>query len=282
MAVIQEKLKPKFGLRLQCDSVNDILSWDNEEFRRTFYSNKILVIKGATPSVENFWRICSKLGRTMNKKEYEEGRDRHASCIVDDETVYYGLFSNKINKGLGNGAMIWHKDLSNRGDKSHAIRSLRMVQCPNKNAGATVFLDTQLAWQHVSREKKDLWNSCKVEQHSWYKPGTQLEIFPSMKIHPITGAELPRVDACGNDGWISNIIDGNNNKIGYQLVLEITAEMEKIEDAIYYHTWEEGDVIMYDNYYFLHARTDLEINDNQERLMWRINTLHDHTRKLSV
>jgi len=273
-------LKPNFGIMIEGAS-QDIINMPDDEFRSLFYKNKLLIIRGSQPKIDDFYHICSKIGRTMTLEEYAEGRDAAAPAIVDGKAIYYSVFSNKTT-GIGTGPMLWHKDNCNRGSISYPVRSLLMVNCPNTNAGFTQFLDTDTAWSRLDQSLRDKWLSCKVEQHSWYVPGTELEVFPSMKQHPVTGAILPRLNSCGNDGWISDLLDENNNRLGCQLALDITKAMEKIEDAVYTHKWQVGDIIMFDNYYFLHTRTALEIEPHQERLMWRINSLHDETRPVSI
>ena len=175
--------------------------------------------------------------------------------------------------------MPWHADNPDIGEKSYPIRCLRMVTCPNPTAGFTGFLNIETAWMELPTNVKDKWHTYTIEQQSWYEAGSNIQNLSSVKIHPITGKESPTVNHYnhGNvkDAWINNMIDSNGNQIGCKPMEELIGMMERVPGCTYYHQWQEGDIIMYDNHALLHNRTNLAITQAEERLMWRINVLHD-------
>ena len=282
MTILTSILNPYFGVMLECNDVKEILDQNADDFRNLFYQSKIVVIRGANPTPEAMLAIGSKLGRLMDGADYARGRELAKTTELNGNTAWYGVFSNKISAVLGVGAMTWHADNPDREEKSFPIRAIRMVNCPNPEAGLTQFLDIDRGWDLLPDDLKNQWLAVSVEQHSWYEPGTGHERFPSMKVHPVTGKMIPRLNSVGRSGWISNLFDQDNHALGYQLVLDITAAMEAMPDTIYRHKWQEGDLLLWDNQYFIHNRTHLQISTDQERLMWRMNVVHDAARPVNV
>jgi alpha-ketoglutarate-dependent taurine dioxygenase len=284
MTIFASNIFETWGLRFDITEVEDMLSYDDDLMRRQLYDRKMIVIRGNTGNAEDFWRICSKVGRTMDADEYKRGREKHDALLIDGVTRWYGMISNIISPRLGSSFMPWHADNPDIGDKSYPIRCLRMVTCPNTDAGFTGFLDIERAWQLLPNEMRENWLGYRIEQQSWYEAGTNVEIFPSIKIHPITGRSSPMVNHHnhGNvkDAWIRDMFDRDNNRIGCGEMTRLIKAMETVPDCTYQHRWEEGDIIMYDNFSLLHNRTDLEITQAVERLMWRINVVHDRARPL--
>lgn len=205
-------------------------------------------------------------------------KERRQEINVDGETRWLGLFSNKLSKVLGDRSMVWHAD---NPDVGLPMRSLKMVKCPNPEDGLTGFLNIEFAWAKLSDSIKKPWYLRMVEQQSWYTPGTDFEIYPAVKKHPITGVESPRAnDWCvagtsRNDRWINDVLDCDGNRIGGQHMGDLIKQMETINDAIWYHKWQENDIAIYDNYGFVHNRTALNLAPDSERLLWRINIDHD-------
>ena len=284
MPISVSSLMPGMGTMMHVDNVLDILSYDADDLRQCLYDRKVIVLRGDTGGAEEFWRICSKLGRTMDDAEYRRGREKHDSIMIDGEVRWYGKISNIISPRLGTGMMPWHADNPDIGDKSYPIRCLRMVTCPNTDAGFTGFLDIEQGWNMLPDAMRNAWMSYAIEQQSWYDAGTNLELLAPVKIHPITGGVSPLVNHHNHknikDAWIRDMIDSAGNRIGCGPMTELINAMSSIDGCVYQHRWEEGDIIIYDNFSLLHNRTDLEITQQVERLMWRINVVHDRSRPL--
>ena len=284
MTISVDRIQKNWAIMLSSDDVSDLIGYDDESLRRQLYDEKVIVVRGHTGGADEFWRLCAKMGRTMDDTEYDRGLEKHDAIVVDGTTRFYGKISNIISPGLGTYGMPWHADNPDIGVKSYPIRCLRMVTCPNTNAGFTGFLNIERAWSMLDESIKDQWRTYTIVQQSWYEAGTNIEHLPSVKIHLITGNESPLVNHHnhGNvkNAWIKDIIDSNGHSIGCGPMTGLIKSMEAIDGCTYQHRWLEGDIIIYDNHALLHNRTELAISQTEERLMWRINVLHDPTRSL--
>ena len=55
----------------------------------------------------------------------------------------------------------------------------------------------------------------------------------------------------------------------------IHTELSSNTELVYNHQWQLFDLIIYDNWNLMHKRTQLDIDDSQERLFWRTNLYHN-------
>lgn len=278
-------INPHWGILIECQNINELLMFDSITFRKLFYDQKLIVIRGSSTTEEEFWKLCAKLGRPMTTEEYKRGRDIHVPITVDDRIEYMGKISNILSARLGVEGMPWHADNPDIDEKSYPIRNLKMVTCPNIEAGFTGFLDIEHAWKFIDSGVRDRWRTYQVEQQSWYAPGTDIRLHPSIKIHPITGVESPMVNYYNNDktksAWIRDVLDQYGNRLTCDPMGELIHLMERVPDCVYKHKWNENDIIMYDNHSTLHNRSHLKITNDVERLMWRINVIHDLSKPLT-
>jgi phenylalanyl-tRNA synthetase beta subunit len=104
-----------------------------------------------------------------------------------------------------------------------------------------------------------------------------------MKQHPITGRWSPRCNYHGvSDSWILDTIDENGQRMGTGIVEELMEAMSEIPNCVYEHRWVPNDIVLYDNWPFVHRRDELDLLEGQERLMWRANVDHDISLKERV
>jgi alpha-ketoglutarate-dependent taurine dioxygenase len=103
-----------------------------------------------------------------------------------------------------------------------------------------------------------------------------------MKQQPITGRWSPRCNYHGtSDSWILDTkLDGKS--MGTGIVEELMEAMEAVPDCVYTHRWSPNDMVLYDNWPFVHRRTAPKLKEGDERLMWRCNIDHDMSLKESV
>lgn len=248
-------------------------------FARILYERKLLVFKKIKLTPHTFWGLCSKFGLPWKKDQYTYSKEKSVPITMKDGRIeFISEISNKISKRLGDREMPWHADIPNAVSYAFPIRAIWMKTCPNPEAGFTIWMNTPKAYASVNEDLKSRWLKTRIVQQSWYEPGKDLQEFDSLMLHPITGEFCPRVnyhvDDKQNEGWIVDTKMDNIN-VGTDIVAEMLAEMEKQPDCIYEHHWDETDLIIYDNYPFVHRRTALEIDDGLERLMLRLNVDHD-------
>ena len=257
-----------------------------ESLSQFLYTRKLLVFKKIKLTPHSFWGLCNRFGLPWAKDQYTYSKEKAVPITMKDGSIHFiSEISNKISKRLGDREMPWHADIPNAVSYAFPIRAIWMKTCPNPEAGFTIWMNTPKAYSTVSDDLKARWSGTKIVQQSWYEPGKDLQEFESMMLHPITGELCPRVnyhvDDKQNEGWI---VDTKVNDIskGTDIVAEMLAEMEKQTNCIYEPHWDETDLIIYDNYQFVHRRTALDIDDGMERLMLRMNIDHDLTSNLKL
>jgi alpha-ketoglutarate-dependent taurine dioxygenase len=246
---------------------------------KMLYERKILVFKKIKLDPFMFWRLSRRFGIPWKADQYGYSKEKCIPLVMPDgRTEYMSSISNKISARLGDREMPWHADIPNAVSYAFPHRAIYMRSCPNPQAGFTVWLNTPKAFKGVSDDLKCRWGMTRVVQQSWYEPGKDLQEFPSMTKHIITGEYCPRVnyyvDETQNEGWIVDTKIGGKSQ-GTGIVAEMLEEMSKQPDCVYEHHWDETDLIIYDNFPFVHRRTACELDDGQERLMWRMNIDHD-------
>lgn len=247
-------------------------SGDKTILKKMLYVRKILIFKKIKLDQLQFWNICNIFGIPWKDDQYEYSRELCVKLSLNEEHVgYISNFSNKISKKLGDREMPWHADIPNAVRFSFPHRALYMKTCPNPEAGFTLWMNTPKAFAGVNDDLKRRWGMTRIVQHSWYEPGKDIREFPSMTQHPITGEYCPRVNS--NSWIIDTKVSGES--MGIEIVDEMLNAMEKQTNCVYEHHWDETDLIIYDNFPFVHRRTALDIDDGQERLMWRANIDHD-------
>jgi alpha-ketoglutarate-dependent taurine dioxygenase len=245
---------------------------------KMLYERKILIFKKIRLDEYSMWGMCKKFGKPWDAEQYKYSQEKAMPLkMADGRTEYISAISNKISERLGDNEMPWHADIPNAVSYAFPIRAIWMKTCPNPAAGLTIWMNTPKAFGGVSDDLKKRWGMHRVVQQSWYDPGKDLQEFASMMRHPITGEYCPRVnyhvDDKQKEGWIVDTKLGGESR-GTGIVAEMLAEMEKQPNCTYEHHWDEKDLVIYDNYPFVHRRTALELDNSQERLMYRVNVDH--------
>ena len=245
---------------------------------KMLYERKLLIFKKIRLDEYSMWGMCKKFGQPWNADQYKYSHEKWMPIQMNDgRTEYISAISNKISKRLGDKEMPWHADIPNAVSYAFPIRAIWMKTCPNPQAGFTIWMNTPKAMKSVNEDLQKRWGMHRIVQQSWYDPGTDLQEFPSMMCHPITGEYCPRVNYHVDDeqkeGWIVDTKLGGETQ-GTGIVAEMLSKMEQQKDCVYEHHWDELDLVLYDNYSFVHRRTALEIDDGLERLMYRVNIDH--------
>jgi alpha-ketoglutarate-dependent taurine dioxygenase len=184
--------------------------------------------------------------------------------------------------------MPWHTDIPNHATKPFPFRSLWMVKNPNpQQSGRTRWLNIEDGMNYLSGELLEMLPHIKVLQQSWYKPGTDEAVFNFIKTHPITGKHSLRVNHHNNlergvsDAWIKHVYVDGVEQPDCSLIRRYIDELLKHPELFYEHTWDDYDIALYDNWSFLHSRSELQLGetpDTNERKFYRVNI--DHVQKI--
>jgi alpha-ketoglutarate-dependent taurine dioxygenase len=270
------------GWGTEFTDMSDIFEQDTRELRKILYDRKMLVFHAPEWDKLTYWKFCQLWGVPWTGKNYHDSTEKW-EIVTDPENPsdpkFITSISNKISKRLGDKEMPWHADIANRVDGGIQFphRIIYMKTVPNPAAGLTVWLDMERAYPEVHPTLRKRWEARTVVQQNWHHLGKDIIEWPSMKQQPITGRWSPRCNFHGvTDSWI---IDTklNGKSMGTGIVEELMEAMAAVPECVYTHTWAPNDMVLYDNWPFVHRRTFLDLKAEDERLMWRCNIEHDES-----
>lgn len=128
------------------------------------------------------------------------------------------------------------------------------------SGGETLFLNTELLWESLSPHEQDecrkITLNYSTEKKAHY--GGEISV-PLVQTHPVTGKTILR---------IAEKVETTLNPVTLKILGTDNAEdfyqrmKEKLYDPrfLYTHEWKKGDVVICDNFTYLHGRKALEGN----------------------
>jgi alpha-ketoglutarate-dependent taurine dioxygenase len=263
-----EKIHPSWGLRINVQDAEQLFQQSSSFWKDTLYKNKLIVFKNINFSKDDYIQFAEMFGRG----------------------IVLHPFSNKSHPRLGQKAMPWHADLPNFNTKLIAfkggpfpIRALWLRSNPNPLGGITGFLNISNSIDLLSSELKELIPRVTVTQQDWgdkeYIPDINMQAYDFVKIHPITQEKSLRLNHHNikdkvKDGWICDVQIDGQSQLDCQLIQDYIDAILEHKEMIYYHQWNTNDLIIYDNWPLIHNRTALNISENEERLILRVNIDH--------
>lgn len=257
-------------------------------WRSLIYDRKLIIFKKMDFSLLDYMKFAYLFGNPWKKEDYRYSREK--AIIIDHDQKEYvtSEFSNKIvsTKTISLMEMPWHADIPNRQFNPFPHRSLWIVKNPNPEiSGKTKWLNIDLDTCKLFLTDKliNLIPRISLDQQSWYFQGTDIQRHNFLKIHPVTCKPSLRLnyycDISKNitNAWIKDVyIDGIKQK-DCSLIQEYIDCLCEHSKLLYYHQWDTFDIAIYDNYPFIHGRTELKlIIDDQvaERKFYRTNIDH--------
>ena len=274
-----------WGSIIEFNNPMDFFNVDADTWRDLIYKRKLLVFKKMEFSRLNYMKFAHYFGAPWKKDDYRYSLE--LAITETDRNIEFCTteFSNILNQRIANEEMPWHADRPNRKIKPYPHRSLWMVDNPNsKVSGKTRWLNINLdhCKKFLSEELVDLLPRTEVQQQSWYYPGTDLQRHDLIKVHPITGKESLRLNTVNNPykkikgAWITNVYIDGVDQPDCELIEKYKKELLPHDELMYTHTWDLFDIAIYDNYEFIHGRTEivLETTEVSERKIMRTNIDH--------
>jgi len=253
---------------------------DPQELRHLLYDRKMLVFHAPDWSKIEYWHFLALWGEPWTAKDYIKSTERWEAVRdpKDNSVKFITSMSNKLSKRLVDYEMPWHADIANRVDGGINLphRSIYMKTVPNPAAGFTYWLDMEVAYPQVHPKLRERWEKRTVIQQNWHHPGRDVFPWSPLKQHPITGRWSPRCNYHGIvDSWILDTKHDGDVSLGTGIVEELMEAMAEVPGCVYEHHWVPNDIILYDNWPFVHRRGELGLKEGDERLMWRANVDHD-------
>lgn len=266
-------------------SIEEFFEQDFDYWRNLIYDRKILIFREMQFTKSQYCEFSLRFGRPWQSQEYKYSNEASEIVDVKNFQICVSPFSN-ASKKLGNSEMPWHSDIPNKRENPFPIRSLWITSNPYPSiSGKTSWMNLEESLDYLTKDQKELLDKVKVVQQSWYEPGTDIQEFPLIKTNPITGKKSLRLnyfnelDKNKQDAWITGVkVDGVLQK-DCKIISEFLTHLEKINDLVYTHTWKTFDIAIYDNWSFVHKRTQVIPGPTGVRHFYRMNIDHlQHTR----
>lgn len=249
-------------------------------WRNLLYDRKLIVLKQMDFTPEQYAMFSLQFGRPWMAKEYVYSLEARLPIETPKGLITVSPFSNKISPRLGMKSMIWHSDIPNRQERPFPFRSLWSVSNPNAESGLTSWMNLEEGIDHLSPRLKDLIPRTRIIQQSWYQKGTDIQEFDAIKYQPITGRPSLRLNYYNSvkdnitEAWILKTQTDGVDDPECSFVRDCLAELEQVPQLLYTHKWDVKDVVIYDNWTFVHSRTALQFDPTLERLFYRMNIEH--------
>jgi alpha-ketoglutarate-dependent taurine dioxygenase len=270
----------KWGCVVEFEDPLDFFKTSPDIWRAMAYKKGLLVFKRMTFTKEDYAKFCACFGSLWNQIDYKYSKEASEVLTVNGQRMVVSYISNITSPRLGLKSMPWHSDIPNRPTKPFPFRALWMVSNPNPDSGLTGWLNIEQGLTQLPENLKSRVDQIKIIQQSWYDEGTDIQKFSFVKTHPITNKQSLRLNYyCDpendvTDAWIKNVeIDGNILP-PKETLLEYYSFLETQQDLLYTHRWDDYDLVIYDNWPFVHNRTTLEFDPSQERKFYRANIDH--------
>lgn len=220
--------------------------------RNAFYEHSSLVFRNQTWSEQQHVDFSRRLG-TLRKPRDEK------QFLYEDYPDLTRL-SNILKDGQPIGAIeagqYWHTDRS-FAEQPSGIAVLFAIEVPRdadgKALGDTMLASAQYAYDTLSDEMKArvanlkavhyYLNPYRTKEMAYASTATDLPsvVHPVVRTHPVTGRKGLYV----NDQYTWKI-EGMDEEEGRALIGELTAHITRA-DRIYRHSWQEGDVLLWDD-----------------------------------
>lgn len=273
-----ENIREKWGISVNA-SYDEVIKAGKNFWKDLGYTKSFILFKniGKLKPIE-YYELISLFGAPWSREKYfysqEGGYDIEPGKAIS-------RFSNIISPRLGEKPMPWHADIPNHGDDSFPWRSLYLTQNPNPQGGLTTWLNLQLDIINPNTDELDVYSNIRVLNQSWYREGEEINLQPFIKTHPITGVKSLRAnyfihgDNEKDKPWIKESYLKDKKIPPYELLGPIYKKLSLREDLTYTHSWDRYDLIIYDNWNFIHRRSHLELKSGEERLFLRANIAHE-------
>jgi alpha-ketoglutarate-dependent taurine dioxygenase len=216
--------------------------------------------------------LGEKFGELWDTEQYHRGSVKDPTLNEDEDNPvsYFTTNNNRWNANL----MKYHADMAHVGERSFPARALYMVRTADDRSGKTYWLNLEHAWSQFTAEEQAHYDGVTVTQHFMYEPGTRLETFPFLKTNPNSGRVSPRVNCYGTTKtWIHHVSDRDGQEIRPfgEFMEGVYKLCESKQDTLYCHDWDNGDLLIYDNWFSVHRRDPVNLAPGEPaRLLKRL------------
>lgn len=255
-------------------SYDEIIEGSSQQWRDFLVNRGLIILKGLGPDLtdQQFHNVVNKFGTLWTLDDYTRavgGFDPTLNqTTLETPTSYFKTTNNRWKDT----EMNYHSDMAHLGERSFPARALYMVRTADNNSGKTEWLNLEVAYEHFTDEEKQRYADVKVFQQDLYWPGTRIEEFPFLKTNPFTGKISPRLNCYGlGHSWIHHFTKAGKEVVGIKDFAESIYRLcESKPETMYKHTWENGDMLIYDNWNSVHRRDVVSFGPGEaDRLLKR-------------
>ena len=274
MSLNTRPLSPALGVEILGLDVSEPLDGKiRDEILAEFYKHVALLFRGQNLTVEQQNRFTTTFGdigkRTIGPRLRKSADDIYTtpvmvvSNIKEDGKPLEGASAN------GDREMGFHQDTAFHEIPDH-VTILYGIEV-STHGGHTMVTNQYAAYDSVPADLKTKLEGCKVLQVYDYQrhtlgadldlSGTRYYMQPIFITHPVTGRRALYVNR-----MMSVHIEGMN-RTESDAILSDLFDITEDPSFRYEHTWEVGDLLMWDNFCSIHARTFYP--DSERRLLRR-------------
>ena len=229
------------------------------EIHEAWLDNLVIVIREQHLSDGDLIAFSARFGVLDEVPPVSIGQKPRANRHV---SVISNILENGVPiGGLGDDEVIWHSDTSYR-DYPPSASILHALEIPSAG-GNTGFSNMYLALETLKPELRDRIDGLSVKNDTTYNAGGQLRegFAPVTDVRACPGATHPLVRT--HPETLRNALYLGRRRNAYIEGLEV-AESEALLDALWshatqdflawHHTWQVGDVVIWDNRCTMHHR----------------------------
>lgn len=262
----------------------ELMAQTDEFWAQLVTTRNLIVLRGlpTTLTDEEFYALGEKFGRVWTREDYRKPFVTHGKdpTLPDPDSATPVSYFQSHNNAFGADYMAYHADMPHVNELSYPGRALYMVQNTVDGSGTTSWLNLETGWAACTPEEQGRYEGVEMVFHDMYRPETRMERLPFLKINPKNNRASPRVNCwyTGNPktlAWIHHC-ERHGENLGYvdsgRLIVEVYNLIASKPRTIYQHHWQDGDIVVYDNWFNVHKRDS--VNDgsgrSQRRLLKRL------------
>jgi alpha-ketoglutarate-dependent taurine dioxygenase len=271
-----ENIYQSWGDILTVNGYEEFMSLSSEDLTKQLIDRNLILIRGLPPTLSDpeFYALGGKFGRVWTQEDYRKwfitkGSDPTIDRKTDTPVSYFDTTRHMFKDSY----MGYHADMAHIRELSYPGRVLYMVDNTLDGSGDTTWLNLEHGWSQMSPDEQAQFAGYEVVFHDFYVPGTRMETFPFLKTNPKTGRVSPRINCFSMPNapkaWIHHVIKDGVDLDYIQsgsVICELYDTLETKSDTVYTHHWQEGDMIVYDNWFNVHKREKV----NGKRLLKRL------------
>lgn len=232
-------------------------------------AHPVLLFRGQNLTAAEQRRFCEAFGplapRSRKAEERPEGPDAETEMLVTNVRKDGAPIGS-----LPDGEMFFHHDKCytpepDRGTMLYAMQVTR-------DGGHTLFANMYDAWDRLPAALKDRIDGRRVLHVYKYEPAERVDPAgglenhdhcwqPAVVTHPRSGRRALYVNEL-----MTALVEGCGRDESRE-ILDSVMDHVRSADVIYEHVWERGDLVMWDNWCTMHARTDFP--EDQTRMLRR-------------